>query len=319
MRIEIAFDSLLDDAKRVLEANDLSFDKDIELTLVAIEEEVIGTISLSTNIIKGLSVLKAHQGKGVATMLVSKCVEYLSSIGVHHHFAYTKEDNFEVFKGLGMSEVVTVDDVTLFEGGFYTIESYLNEFKKKYGLDKEYASIVMNLNPMTLGHLYLIEKASNENENVIVFVVEEDKSVFPFDLRYRIAVEACKHLDNVTVVPSTEYMISKATFSTYFIKDEGVINKLFSKIDFKIFTDYFAKILHIKSRYIGTEPYCKVTSSYNDVMLESGFEMILIERLAHNDKFISASLVRELLKKDIESIKEYVPEATYRHLLDFRG
>ena len=318
MRIELAFDELLVKAKKVLEANDLSFDEDIELTLVAIEDDVVGTVSLSTNIIKGLSVLKEHQGKGIATMLVSKCIEFLNSKGIKHHFAYSKSDNNEVFRGLGMSEVVTVDDVTLFEGGYYTIDTFLEEFKKEYNLNGEYASIVMNLNPMTLGHLYLIEKAAKENEEVIVFVVEEDKSVFPFDLRFKIAKEATAHLDNVHIVPSTEYMISKATFSTYFIKDEGVIDKLFSKIDFTIFTKYFAEILNIKKRYIGTEPYCKVTEAYNEVMLDSDFEMILIERKQLHNEYISASLVRELMEKDIELIKEYVPEATYRNLIDFR-
>lgn len=318
MRIEIAFDELLVDAKQVLEANDLSFDSDIELTLVAITDKVVGTVSLSNNIIKGLSVLKEYQGQGIATALVSKCIEYLNSKQVKHHFAYSKSDNYDVFRGLGMSEVVTVDGVTLFEGGYYTIDTFLNEFKQKYNLNKEYAAIVMNLNPMTMGHLYLIEKAAEENENVIVFVVEEDKSVFPFDLRYKIALEATAHLDNVVVVPSTEYMISKATFSTYFIKDEGVIDQLFSQIDFMIFTKYFAEILNIKRRYVGTEPYCKVTAAYNEVMLNSNFEMILVERLQKNDKFISASLVRELMEKDITLIEEYVPEATYQNLIDFR-
>lgn len=320
MNIELAvLDNQLLKAKEVLEANDLSFDKDIELTLIAIEEDVIGTISLSSNIIKCLSVLKAHQGKGVATSLVSKTVEYLRSKGINHYFAYSKVDNYDVFKGLGMSEVVTVDGVTLFEGGFYTINEYLDEYKKEHSLNAEYASIVMNLNPMTNGHLYLIEKAANENENVIIFVVEEDRSVFPFDLRYKIAAEACKHLVNVKVLPSSEYMISKATFSTYFIKDEKVINELFAKIDFAIFTEHFARKLNIKKRYIGTEPYCVVTNAYNNTMLKTDFEMVLIDRLKHNNKFISASLVRELLKKDIELIKEYVPDATYNNLIDFKG
>lgn len=318
MRIELAFDEQLLKAKEVLKANDLTFDDDIELTLIAIEEDIIGTVSLSSNIIKGLSVLKEHQGKGIATQLVSKCIEFLQSKGVNHHFAYSKENNNEVFRGLGFTEVVTVEGITLFEGGYYTIDSYLKEFKKEYNLSGEYASIVMNLNPMTMGHLYLIEKAASENEQVLVFVVEEDQSEFPFELRYKIAKEATEHIPNVTVVPSTEYMISKATFSTYFIKDEGVIDSLFSKLDFKIFTDHFAKILNIKKRYIGTEPYCKVTAAYNEVMLNDGFEMILVERKQLNDSYISASLVRKLLKEDIELIKEYVPEATYNNLIDFR-
>ena len=37
----------------------------------------------------------------------------------------------------------------------------------------------MNCNPFTLGHKYIVEKAARENDNVIIFVVEEDKSSFP--------------------------------------------------------------------------------------------------------------------------------------------
>ncbi len=314
MRIELAFDEHLTRAKEILAVNDLSFDSDIEVTLVAIQDEVVGTISLSSNIIKGLSVLPEYQGQGIATSLVSKCIEFLQSKGINHHFAYSKENNNQVFRGLGFTEIVTVDGVTLFEGGYYTIESYLKEFKKKHSLSGEYASIVMNLNPMTLGHLYLIETAAKENEKVLVFVVEEDQSEFSFDLRYKIAKEATEHLNNVTIVPSTEYMISKATFSTYFIKDEKKIENLFNKIDFSIFTKYFAPILGIKKRYIGTEPYCAVTAAYNEVMLQSNFEMVLIERKKMNQDYISASLVRKLMKEDIKLIKDYVPYATYRNV-----
>jgi len=319
MNIELAvLDKQIDKAKELLVANGLSYDSDIDVTLLAIEEEAVGTISLSSNVIKCLSVSEDFQGMGIALKLVSKVVEYLFSKGVIHYFAYTKANNFEVFRGLGMTEVVTVDGITLFEGGFYNISTYLKEFKSEHSLDQEYAALVMNLNPMTNGHLYLIEKAAKENKNVILFVVEEDKSIFPFDLRYTIAKEACVHLENVKVLPSTEYMISKATFSTYFIKDQKIISELFAKIDFEIFTKYFAKILGITKRYIGTEPYCVVTSAYNDVMLDSSFEMVLVERKTHNDKSISASLVRELMEKDIKLIKEYVPDATYKNLIDFR-
>ncbi len=314
MRIELAFDDQLAKAKEILAVNDLSFDLDIEVTLVAIQEDVVGTISLSSNIIKGLSVLPEYQGQGIATALVSKCIEFLQSKGINHHFAYSKENNNQVFRGLGFTEIVTVDGVTLFEGGYYTIDSYLKEYKKRHLLSGEYASIVMNLNPMTLGHLYLIETAAMENAQVLVFVVEEDQSEFPFDLRYKIAKEATGHLKNVTVVPSTEYMISKATFSTYFIKDEKKIENLFNKIDFSIFTNYFAPVLGIKKRYIGTEPYCAVTAAYNEVMLQSDFEVVLVERKRVNEDYISASLVRKLMKEDIDLIKDYVPDATFQNL-----
>lgn len=44
-------------------------------------------------------------------------------------------------------------------------------------------SIVMNCNPFTLGHRYLIEYASKYVDYLYIFVVEEDKSFFPFSDR----------------------------------------------------------------------------------------------------------------------------------------
>ncbi|QVK21128.1 GNAT family N-acetyltransferase [Mycoplasmatota bacterium] len=320
MNIELAvLENQLIAVKDILESNNLSFDDDIDLTLIAVDKEIIGTVSISGNIIKCLSVLEKHQGKGVATALVNKVIKYLETKDIYHYFAYSKEDNYDIFTGLGMKEVVTVDSITLFEGGVNNISDYLLDIKEKYHLDKEYASIVMNLNPLTNGHLYLIEKASKENENVLVFVVEEDKSEFPFKFRYELCKRVAKRFSNVTVIPSTVYMISKATFSTYFIKDKGLINELFAKIDFEIFKKYFVKIFNIKKRYIGTEPICAVTNSYNKVMLSDGFEVILVERKKLKDKYISASIVRELLKIDINLIKEYVPRETYEMLNDFRS
>ncbi|XMB86320.1 GNAT family N-acetyltransferase [Mycoplasmatota bacterium WC44] len=320
MNIELAvLDSQLNSCIEILNKNNLSYDDDIDLTLIAVEDEIIGTVSLSGNTIKCLSVLEEHQGKGVANALVNKVIKLLETREIYHYFAYTKEDNRDIFVNLGMKEIINVEGITLFEGGINSIEEYLNNLKKKYSLNLEYASIVMNLNPLTNGHLYLIEKAAKENDNVIIFVVEEDKSKFKFKDRFKLCVDVCKRFDNVTVVPSTPYMVSKATFSTYFIKDKGLVNELYAKIDFAIFKKYFAKLFNIKKRYIGTEPICKVTNSYNNVMLDDGFDIVLVDRIKHFDNYISASIVRELMKKDVELIKDYVPKETYELIKnDFR-
>ena len=42
----------------------------------------------------------------------------------------------------------------------------------------------MNCNPMTKGHLHLLETARKFVDYLYVFVVEEDKSDIPFAVRY---------------------------------------------------------------------------------------------------------------------------------------
>jgi len=315
MRIEVAvLDYQLDRVKDLLKRNDLVYEEDIDITFIAIDKEIIGTISLSDNVIKCMSVDEEYRGKGVSLLLLNQVIKYLETEKIYHYFAYSKNNNKDIFISLGMRDIVSTDGVTLFEGGINRIDTYLKDMKREYGLTKEYSSIVMNLNPLTNGHLYLIEKASKENDNVIVFVVEEDKSDFPFEFRYELCKKVASRFDNVVVLPSTMYMISRATFSTYFIKDHAEVNKLFAKIDFKIFTDYFAKIFNITSRYIGTEPICKITKAYNEVMLDSDFDIKLVERIKHNDNYISASIVRKLLKEDVSLVKDYVPIETYEML-----
>ena len=77
----------------------------------------------------------------------------------------------------------------------------------------------MNCNPFTKGHLYLIEKASAESDHLFILIVEEDKSVFPFEKRMELVKRGTEHLDNIDVIPGGSYTISSATFPSYFAKE----------------------------------------------------------------------------------------------------
>lgn len=317
MNVELA---LLDKQKldivELLEKVDLTYDEDIEVSLVLYEEQLIGTVSLSGNVIKCLAVHPDYENKGLALRLIDHAIKFLNNKGVYHYFLYTKPDFKTQFISMGFKEIVEVGDVVLFEGGSNTITNYLTSLRSNYNY-KEAACIVMNMNPMTNGHLYLIEKAAKENENVVVFIVEEDLSYFPFSLREEIAKEVLKHLPNVLVIPSGPYMVSRSTFSTYFYKDKANVNKKHAEIDYAIFLKCYKEIFNLTKRYVGTEPYCKVTNSYNEVMLENDFPIVLVPRLSKDDKAVSASLVRELLKEDIEKIKTYVPGVCYEKLRQY--
>lgn len=187
-------------------------------------------------------------------------------------------------------------------------------------MGKKKASIVMNCNPFTLGHRYIIDKAANENDNVVVFIVEEDKSIFPFDVRYNLVKEGVSDLKNVTVLPGGDYIISSATFPTYFLKHYDERIDAYTKLDAGIFGKYIAPEFNIVKRYVGTEPYCMVTSKYNlalmDVLPKYNIKVELVDRLKNNDIAVSASKVRSLIKEgDFKSIKDLVPDVTYNFLI----
>ena len=81
-------------------------------------------------------------------------------------------------------------------------------------------AVLMNCNQFTLGHRYLIEQASKIVDQLYVFIVEEDKSFFPFSHRIRLVKEGTSDLKNIRVISSGKYMISLLTFPVYFIKDD---------------------------------------------------------------------------------------------------
>ena len=217
-----------------------------------------------------------------------------------------------------MNVVAQSEKVTLLENKVYSIKSKLKNIAYDYDITSDnIGAIVMNCNPMTLGHLYLIETAAKKCSKVFIFVVQEDKSLFRFKDRISIVKEATKHLDNVEVLPSTDYLISSSTFPTYFLKESDDFLKEYANIDVDIFKNYFMPAFNIKKRFVGTEPTDIVTNTYNQVIKEKLQDQVeIIERKKNGEITISASYVRKILKEtgDVEQVKDFVTNATYEFL-----
>jgi len=180
-------------------------------------------------------------------------------------------------------------------------------------------SIVMNCNPFTKGHRYLIEQAASQVDGLFVFVVEENKSMFSFQDRIRLVEEGIKDLKNVTVLPSGKFILSAATFPEYFMKDSPQEIAIDASIDVEIFAKYIAPSLNICKRFVGQEPFCMITRQYNqsmnDILPKYGIELIELERCSINNKIISASFVRQLIKENrLDELSDFVPETTMNYL-----
>lgn len=319
--VDLRDDSEVIEIKKFLNKFELNLDNDVDYTIVLKENDSIkATCSKAGNVLKCFAVDYDMRGQGIAAALISRLIDKLFEEGINHSFIFTKPDNVSVFSSLGYKLIHQVKEAALLESGIYDINSYLDKLIKKYYISSsEKAAIVMNCNPFTLGHKYLIEKAALENEEVLVFIVQEDKSVFPFKVRYDLVKEGVKHLNNVKVIPGGEYIISSATFPSYFLKEENTRLKAYTEIDAGIFARYFCSRLHINKRYVGSEPYCKVTNRYNETLQEVlegwGVELCLVERIKYYGKEISASGVRKLIKEnDFENLKHILPEVTLNYL-----
>ena len=183
------------------------------------------------------------------------------------------------------------------------------------------AALVINANPFTLGHQYLVEKASRENDILHLFIVEEDASLIPFSIRKKLVLEGTSHLPNIIYHDSGPYIISNATFPGYFQKDDRAVMESHAELDLAVFIK-IAEALHITKRYIGEEPFSETTGIYNKVMTEklpeNGIDCIIVPRAClknHSCNLpISASTVRQAIKEgNFTLLKQLVPETTLRY------
>lgn len=196
----------------------------------------------------------------------------------------------------------------------YMIENNLKKYE-----DKKIGAIVMNCNPFTKGHRYLIEKASAQVDLLYVFVVEEDKSVFAFNDRIEMVRQGTNDIENVKVLPSGKYIISEETFSQYFEKDHV---KQIDDMDYDIhiFGEVIAKELNITVRFVGEEPFDRVTHKYNDTMKKilpkNGIDVVEIPRKCIGDNVvISASKVRKAIEEgDNKMLAMMLPDTTLQYL-----
>ncbi len=307
----------------LLQSSHLLYDEKVSETYnMYDDDELVGTISTYENVIKMIAVTENRQGEQMTNHLLHHVMRIFESRQINKYFLYTKPQNKHIFLHNNFSFILETDEVTLFENNIYPIKDHLLalklSLKPRHG---KKACIVMNCNPITNGHLYLIETCAKEVDDVIVFLVEENKSVFPFDVRFKLVKQATKHLKNVHVLPSTPYIISRATFPTYFLKETSIISQIFMDLDVILFRDYFFPIFEFDYRYVGTEPKDMMTAQYNETMKRIfGHKLVVIERKTYNEDAISASFVRSLMKKkDYHSIKSLVPKTTYKFLLSKEG
>ena len=305
-----------------LKGFNLALDKDVEYTAAAIaEDEIVGTCSYAGKVLKCFAVKEELQGEGIASRLITHVTDKLFDKGIYETFLFTKPKNKEIFTGLGFNEVYATEGVVLLEGGMANIIKSISCMfnKSRLGRGKK-AGLVMNCNPFTLGHRYLIERAAQENEEVVIFILEEERSLFPFEVRLELVKQGTSHLKNVHVIPGGDYIISSNTFPSYFLRQEDERLLEYTRLDAGIFGKYIASAFNIDRRYVGTEPYCAVTGNYNKALMEIlpsyKVEVRLIERMSGKCGAVSASRVRELIKIDgWEEIKTLVPRTTYDYLI----
>ena len=304
----------------LLAAEGIRRDANLDYTCGMYDDEMnlIATGSCFGNTLRCMAVSHTHQGEGLMNSIVSHLIEVQFSRGNTHLFLYTKCDSARFFRDLGFYEIARINGQIVFMENKRTgFSSYLNSLEKQKESAPRIAALVMNANPFTLGHQYLVEKAASENDILHLFIVSEDASLVPFSVRKKLVMEGTAHLKNIRYHDSGPYIISNATFPSYFQKDEQAVIESHAMLDLTVFTK-IASALGINRRYVGEEPTSLVTGIYNQIMSEklpeNGIECVIVPRKENKGAVISASTVRQALKEENwPLLEELVPETTLNY------
>lgn len=302
----------------LLEAEGIRRDRNLDYSCGIFDDgELIAAGSCFENSLRCLAVSHEHRGEGLINQLVGHLTEVQLQRGNSHFFVYTKKSTALFFKDLGFYPVAETGSVSFLEnkrGGF---RRFCRSLAPSLRPGRR-AAVVMNANPFTLGHRALVEKAASENEQVHVFVLSEDKSLFPFRHRFALVQQGLEYLPNVVVHETGSYMISSATFPGYFLRDDREIMTAHAELDATVFCA-LAQQLGLTSRYLGEEDPASTTGLYNRVLSrvlpESGIDCVIVPRLTYEGTAISAGAVRKALQEgDMETLRPLVPASTWQYL-----
>ncbi|WP_097002368.1 [citrate (pro-3S)-lyase] ligase [Lacrimispora amygdalina] len=318
----------LERLREFLACNQLDYDEEIEYTICLLDENyrIVATGSAHENVLKCIAVDPEARGFGLAATIVSALVQYEFDKGRSHILLYTKPGNQEMFENLGFYSVLKTGEILFMENrkeGFYHFIRRLKEETPKEALlpGPVIGCMVVNCNPFTNGHRYLVEQAKNYCDYLHVLVLSDDRSLFKAEERYQLVKEGVRDLSGVIVHRSSDFVISAATFPTYFMKEKAQAQKANCLLDLTLFARRIAPELGITRRFVGTEPNCAITSQYNEemkqILSQYGIEVMEFERKKIKGTAVSASAVRIWYEKgDFNHIKDVVPQSTLEYLIN---
>ena len=298
---------------------ELEADLSVERTVLIWDEgQLIATGSRQGNLLKCIAVDPLRQGEGLTATVLTQLRQDAFSAGHKHLFLYTKPKNKLQFQSLFFYPIAQTDQVLLMEDRPKGIGEFL-ETLPAADTTGTIGSLVMNCNPFTKGHRYLIETAAQACDHVYVFVLSEDKSRFSAADRLEMVKLGTADLPNVTVLTTGPYLISSATFPTYFLKEREKAESIHCLLDIEIFAKYFVPKFGITHRYVGTEPLSPMTEQYNAALRQhlpgKGITLVEIPRLTLADTPVSASAVRAFMDAgDTDALQAIVPATTFDYL-----
>mgnify|MGYP002626294194 CR=1 FL=1 len=291
---------------RLLQREGIHRDRNLDYICALMDEDgnAVATGSCFGSTLRCFAVSGEHQGEGLLNEVVSHLIACQAARGNFHLFLYTKPEAARFFGDLGFYEIARVSEKLVFmENRRDGFSGYLQELARTKRPGKS-AAVVMNANPFTLGHQYLTEQAAATCDTLHLFIVSEDLSLFPFAVRRRLVEEGTAHLPNIVLHDCGSYIISSATFPSYFLKDAAEVIEGQARLDLAVF-GRIARTLEITDRWVGEEPTSQVTGLYNRIMAEAlpqaGIRLHVLPRKTAGGAAISARSARPFCSRSITS------------------
>ena len=321
-----------------LQTNGLRYD-DVDYYAAIVDEssdEMIAGGGLKGSVIKCVAVADGHKGEAVANVIISHLIAKANAEGCQCVKLYTKPDNRQLFESLSFRLIAESPNAILMETGVGGIEKYSEELRVKseeLGVKSEELKndesvvsnarkpigvIVMNANPFTLGHRFLVEQSSELVERLYVVVVREDCSMFSYNERKAMVSQGVRDIGNVVVVDGSDYAVSAATFPTYFLKQLSDATDTQIILDLDLYRRRIAPALGATIRFFGSEPTDPLTRRYNELMHQQlGEEHVHeIQRKQQEGSAISASRVRKAMMEGcLWDAIQLVPPTTIPYII----
>ena len=325
--------------EQFLDDNGLRLD-DVDYYAALVDEttdEIVAGGGLKGGVIKCVAVADGHKGEAVANQIVSHLIAHANADGHQCVKLFTKPQNQKMFESMSFRLLAEAPKAILMETGIGGIKRYCEELESEKGKVKSEKSngklhhlnpstpqpimppsgiIIMNCNPFTLGHRYLIEQAAQQVDTLYILVVREDCSMFGYDERKAMIVRGVAHINNVVVCDGSEYSISATTFPTYFLKCLLDASDTQMALDIDLYRRHIAPALGATVRFVGTEPDDPVTRRYNELMKSMLPDVREVARLQQSGVAVSASRVRKaIVENHLALAARLVPPTTVPYIV----
>ena len=291
---------------------------------------ILAGAGIRKDIIKCIAVAEEARSEGLVAPLVSHLISLAASRGIAELKLFTKPENKAIFESLGFHELASAPKAILMENG-RGLERYC-AYLRAQRKEGRCGVVIMNANPFTLGHRYLLEKAASQVDTLFVIPVKEEGQRFSYAERVSMIKRAEENYflcsspknqfssavanpsspknqfssaDEIVILEGSEYQISAATFPTYFLKNLSDAAETHIRLDLDLFQRHIAPALKAEVRFVGTEPDDALTNHYNTIMKECLPHVVEIPRLKSSaaplseENYFSCSSPKNQFSSDI--------------------